>query len=178
MISRAPQNSNMPPALITFTLVTMAAALAATGSYVTASALVPTPSTALTQTCTAIDGDTLDCQSGRIRLAAIDAPEMPGHCRKGRRCEPGDPEEAKQRLQALITGPLTIIVLDKDHYGRDVAAIQNQSGRDLSCAMIAAGTTYKSRWDKHLTIMRTCPRTVLNQSTAQHQTERTKNGRL
>ena len=34
-----------------------------------------------------IDGDTIACATGpRIRLASIDAPELPGHCRTGRRC--------------------------------------------------------------------------------------------
>lgn len=40
---------------------------------------------------TVVDGDTLRCGSTRIRLSSIDAPELPGHCRPGRECTPGDP---------------------------------------------------------------------------------------
>ena len=41
------------------------------------------------------DGDTLRCGALRIRLASIDAPEMPGHCRRGRTCVEGDPYASK-----------------------------------------------------------------------------------
>ena len=33
-----------------------------------------------------IDGDTIHCGYTRVRLAGIDAPEMPGHCQPGRAC--------------------------------------------------------------------------------------------
>lgn len=33
-----------------------------------------------------IDGDTIHCRYTRVRLAGIDAPEMPGHCQPGRAC--------------------------------------------------------------------------------------------
>ncbi len=47
----------------------------------------------------AIDGDTLRCAAGpRVRLAGIDAPEIPGHCRRGRKCTPGDPAASTQRV--------------------------------------------------------------------------------
>ena len=55
----------------------------------------------------AIDGDTLKCaflNDGRavnVRLAGIDAPELPGHCRRGRDCAPGDPYVSKRVLQIL-----------------------------------------------------------------------------
>ncbi|NIJ34306.1 thermonuclease family protein [Sphingomonas oligoaromativorans] len=52
----------------------------------------------------AIDGDTLACSNRpeHIRLARIDAPEMPGHCRRGRSCAPGDPIAARDALTALL----------------------------------------------------------------------------
>jgi len=39
------------------------------------------------------DGDAIRCgsQGKSMRLYAIDAPEMPGACRPGRQCTPGDP---------------------------------------------------------------------------------------
>jgi micrococcal nuclease len=52
----------------------------------------------------AIDGDTLRCDglAKPVRLAEIDAPEMPGHCRKGRDCAPGDPVIARDVLTYLL----------------------------------------------------------------------------
>lgn len=84
------------------------------------------------------DGDSLRCGPRRIRLAHIDAPEMPGHCRPGRRCTPGDPFAARDRLASLAKPPLSCRVVDVDHYGRTVARCSS-GGRDLSCAMVASG---------------------------------------
>src|SRR5690349_20259394 len=51
------------------------------------------------------DGDTFRCSDGtRIRLSAIDTPEMPGACRPGRHCAPGDPYAAKAALERVIVG--------------------------------------------------------------------------
>ena len=51
------------------------------------------------------DGDTFRCSNGtRVRLSSIDTPEMPGSCRQGRACAPGDPYAAKAALQRLIGG--------------------------------------------------------------------------
>lgn len=46
----------------------------------------------------AIDGETLRCGKERIRLLGIDAPETPGHCRRGRKCVEGDPYASKAAL--------------------------------------------------------------------------------
>ncbi|NWH07990.1 MAG: thermonuclease family protein [Alphaproteobacteria bacterium] len=86
-----------------------------------------------------IDGDTLDCGGHRIRLDAIDAPEMPGHCRKGRRCTPGYPFASRDRLKALTRGQVRCVALDTDYYGRTVARCDGREG-DLSCAMVASGS--------------------------------------
>jgi endonuclease YncB( thermonuclease family) len=51
------------------------------------------------------DGDTFRCADGtRVRLSSIDTPEMPGSCRPGRSCAPGDPYAAKAALKRLIGG--------------------------------------------------------------------------
>jgi endonuclease YncB( thermonuclease family) len=102
----------------------------------------------------AVDGDTLRCANvenagGRVRLAAIDAPELPGHCRKGRRCAPGDPYKARAYLASLIKGravqceqvdasPDRKGFQAHDPYGRIVARCRS-GDRDLGKAMISAG---------------------------------------
>lgn len=85
-----------------------------------------------------IDGDTLDCGGVRVRLAHIDAPEMPGHCRPGRTCTPGDPFAARDRLVTLTRGPVSCEPIDTDAYGRTVARCATDAG-DLSCAMVEGG---------------------------------------
>lgn len=80
----------------------------------------------------AIDGDTLRCGGvGLVRLARIDAPEMAGHCRRGRQCAPGDPVAAKAALSAMLVGPVRCKHVDavpgwrgfepRERYGRIVA---------------------------------------------------------
>jgi len=102
-------------------------------------------------TCVAqyvIDGDTIQCSHGpRVRLARIDAPEMPGHCRVGRNYAPGDPYEAKAALVELIAwhdlqctpvsasprGGSSI-----DRYGKTVARC-SVNGTDLGEYMVDGG---------------------------------------
>lgn len=85
------------------------------------------------------DGDTLRCGPVRVRLASIDAPEMPGHCRRGRACTPGDPFASTNHLRALVEGrSVSCHRTDVDHYGRVVALCSN--GReDLSCSQVRSG---------------------------------------
>jgi endonuclease YncB( thermonuclease family) len=86
-----------------------------------------------------VDGDTLRCGSTRIRLSSIDAPEMPGHCRPGRQCTPGDPFASTANLRSLVVGQATTCrQLDTDRYGRAVAFC-SADGRDLSCAQVQSG---------------------------------------
>lgn len=85
-----------------------------------------------------VDGDTFRCNGERIRLASIDAPEMPGHCRAGRRCTPGDPYAAREYLRGMARGEVQCRRVDTDSYGRTVALCE-AGGLDLSCAMVSAG---------------------------------------
>ncbi len=88
----------------------------------------------------AVDGDTLRCKGvGSVRLLSIDAPEMPGHCRRGRVCTPGDGAASKRGLSKLIRGKrVTCITTGHDSYGRLLARCE-ASGVDLGCAMVASG---------------------------------------
>jgi len=85
-----------------------------------------------------IDGDTFSCGNTRIRLYAIDAPEMPDHCRKGRRCTPGNPFKSKEYLEDLTRSRVVCRALEIDSYGRTIARCFSK-GKDLSCAMVEAG---------------------------------------
>lgn len=86
-----------------------------------------------------LDGDTIRCGETRIRLSSIDAPELPGHCRPGRECTPGDPYASTGNLQSLVAGqPVQCQQTDTDHYGRAVARCSVQ-GQDLSCAQVKGG---------------------------------------
>lgn len=87
------------------------------------------------------DGDAIRCgDKGRSdRLYAIDAPEMPGACRPGRECTPGDPFAARDHLRALTAGKsVECRQLDTDRYKRRV--LQCFAGQlDLSCSMVRDG---------------------------------------
>ena len=87
------------------------------------------------------DGDTMRCEGFErsARLYAIDAPEMPGACRSGRTCTPGDPNASRDNLVRLVTGKtVQCRVLNVDNYRRPVVQCV-AGGRDLSCAQVAAG---------------------------------------
>lgn len=126
----------MPPFLPLVVLLALAAGLAFEGDA--RRAIAPPDDAIACESPYVIDGDTLDCGGVRIRLAHIDAPEMPGHCRPGRKCTPGDPFAARDRLTALTRGPVSCMPEDTDAYGRTVARCKGRDG-DLSCAMVDGG---------------------------------------
>jgi endonuclease YncB( thermonuclease family) len=85
------------------------------------------------------DGDTIRCGALRVRLASIDAPEMPGHCRSGRTCVEGDPFASKASLERLMAaGAARCHPTDTDRYGR-IVAFCSVAGQDLSCAQVQGG---------------------------------------
>lgn len=111
--------------------------------------------------CTVTDGDTIRCGGERIRLAGIDAPEMPGHCRQGRDCALGDPYVSTQSLVEAMSGTIHIERYGEDRYGRTLAVLSGNRG-DLSCWQLEhRQAVYKPRWDKAARIIRTCPQHAL-----------------
>jgi micrococcal nuclease len=108
--------------------------------------------------CQAIDGDTLRCGDGRYRLLGVDAPELAGHCRKGRVCVSGDPIASKANLARLIDGkPVKIETVGKDRYGRGLV-MASVEGADLSCAQIRSGNAiYVAKWDNGKRVSKVCP---------------------
>lgn len=112
----------------------------------------------LSTPCRVTDGDTIRCGSERIRLLAIDAPELPGHCRRGRTCVSGDPVASKSSLAAAMqTGPISITRVSRDRYGRTLALVS--SGQvDLSCWQLTRRqAVYKPQWDDGGRVMHACP---------------------
>ncbi len=107
--------------------------------------------------CTAIDGDTLRCpEIGRVRLLGIDAPELPGHCRKGRACAPGDPEAGRRALAKLVERGVTIAPVTRDRYDRTVAQVY-AGDRNVACELLRQGrAVYKPRWDTGRRLAREC----------------------
>lgn len=103
---------------------------------------------------TALDGDTISVGSGpHIRLARIDAPELPGHCRPGRHCVPGDPYRAKAYLQFLLDqGGLVCHDSGRDYYHGRLAECDLQvfygdrsTLENISDLMLASGLVEEYR---------------------------------
>ena len=106
--------------------------------------------------CIAVDGDTIRCGSERIRLVAIDAPEMPGHCQPTRDCAPGDPFASRAALAKALNGSLTIERLGTDRYGRTVADVFS-NGISLSCIQLKGGwARYWPKYDRGGKIKQEC----------------------
>ncbi len=111
--------------------------------------------------CAVTDGDTLKCGGERIRLLGIDAPELPGHCREGRECAPGDPYAASRNLITAIQGIMSIERVGTDRYGRTLAIVYAGS-QSLSCIQLQAGLAiYKPDWDNGSRIQRECPASAI-----------------
>lgn len=114
------------------------------------------PAASFEAQCIATDGDSLNCSGLRVRLLGVDAAELPGHCRAGRACAPGNPYLQKEALARFVKQPVRISPIKKDHYGRTVASVTDKNGKNASCAAILAGSKYMPDWDDRLFIARTC----------------------
>ena len=97
------------------------------------------------------DGDTLTCaDKTRVRLSAIDAPEIRGcRGRKGRVCVPGDAQASKRALSAMVLGKQLRCEKVGVSYNRSVAFCSAPGVGDLSCAMMRGGwAQYQPKYDK------------------------------
>jgi len=114
--------------------------------------------------CLALDGDTLRCriegQLVSVRLLGIDAPELPGHCRKGRACVAGDPYRATRILQAAVRSQsVAVTPAGRDRWGLLLATAQTGRAGDLSCHQLRQrAAEYVRKWDTGRRIARACPR--------------------
>lgn len=87
----------------------------------------------------ATDGDTLRIGAKRIRLSAIDAPELSQVCRT----EVGRPvlcgRDARNALTKLIRQGVRCTVETVDRYGRDVATCITPAGLDVGRDLVRQG---------------------------------------
>lgn len=100
------------------------------------------------------DGDTIRCGRERVRLASIDAPELPGSpkCARPRRSNGSHPgwcdyrmaAQSRDALAALLAGQRVLITRQgTDIYGRTLATV-SVNGRDAGAILIARGLA--RRW--------------------------------
>jgi len=87
----------------------------------------------------AIDGDTIRIGPQRIRLSAIDAPELSQTCRSGRGATTLCGRDARDALARLVRNGVRCVVESHDRYGRGVATCTNTAGDDIGRAMIREG---------------------------------------
>lgn len=95
-----------------------------------------------------IDGDTLEIRGERIRLFAIDAPELgqPWWDQEGREEDAG--QSAKDALAALVEGRrLSVKVLREDQYRRSIAIVK-VDGRDIARSLVSQGWAFASPGSK------------------------------
>ena len=87
----------------------------------------------------AIDGDTLRIGSQRIRLSAMDAPELSQVCRSdaGKMTLCG--RDSRDTLAKLIRQGVRCTVETRDRYRREVAICTNAAGLDIGREMIRQG---------------------------------------
>lgn len=103
--------------------------------YIIALSFIATP--AFSQQAT--DGDTIRIGEQRIRLSAIDAPELSQTCKDANGAIYLCGRDSRNFLRALIAGGIACRVESQDRYGRDVAACRTADGRDIGAAMVRAG---------------------------------------
>lgn len=90
------------------------------------------------------DGDSVRlCDGERVRIANIDAPEMPGSskCERGRRswCDYRLAVQSRDALQDFLSsGPVTISRQGQDAYGRTLSRV-SVNGQDAGQYLVSQG---------------------------------------
>ena len=92
-----------------------------------------------------VDGDTLDIDGDRHRLAGVDAPERHQTCLDDAGARWACGRVATETLQALIgEGPVSCSTSSQDRYGRSVSSCSS-GGADLGEALVRAGLAVNDR---------------------------------
>jgi len=103
-----------------------------------------------------VDGDTLRLADGRsVRLIGLNTPELG---RQGRSAEPFA-EQARKRLQALLAASDGRVALQvgqqgKDHYGRTLAHVYDNRGRNLEAQLLSEGLGFQVAVAPNLALVR------------------------
>lgn len=87
----------------------------------------------------AVDGDTIRAGETRIRLSAIDAPELSQRCRGAKGTLYLCGRDSRDFLAALIADGVECRVIAFDEYRRAVASCRAADGRDIGAVMVRAG---------------------------------------
>ncbi len=87
----------------------------------------------------AIDGDTLRIGAQRIRLSAMDAPELSQICRSDAGKTTLCGRDSRDALGRLIRQGVRCTVETRDRYGCEVASCTNAAGLDIGREMIRQG---------------------------------------
>lgn len=95
----------------------------------------------------AVDGDNLRCGGVNMRIVGINAREMDGSCRDNAPCVATEGRAAREVLARLIRQQVRYRQLYIDAFRRPVIEAQLADGRDLSCALLAAGSV--ARWEAY-----------------------------
>ncbi|MGB7656606.1 MAG: thermonuclease family protein [Novosphingobium sp.] len=109
----------------------------------------------LCATVTVHDGDTLRCNGEKVRIANIDAPELPGSSRCDPRqlrtganpswCDYEAGYASRDALSAFVqTGPVQLERLGTDRYGRTLGRV-TVNGHDAGAYLVSKGL---ARWWK------------------------------
>jgi endonuclease YncB( thermonuclease family) len=82
-----------------------------------------------------IDGDTIRAGGRTVRLVGIDAPELHGACP----AETALARRARDRLAQLLAGRAWLTPQGRDRYGRLLAVVRDEAGRDVAQILIDEG---------------------------------------
>ncbi len=82
-----------------------------------------------------LDGDTLRIAGVPVRLRGLDAPELRARCER----EKALAERARQRLEQLVVPGVRLDRIGRDRYGRTLAEVRDDAGRDVAQVMIGEG---------------------------------------
>ena len=85
--------------------------------------------------CRVIDGDTINCRAGRVRIVGLDTPEINARCAEEHRLATA----ARERLRALIAQGVTLNTQGHDRYQRMLAVVRDARGRDVAGILIGEG---------------------------------------
>lgn len=82
-----------------------------------------------------VDGDTIVVDGRRVRVMGLDTPERQARCPR----EARQAHKATERMRELVAGGVTVRPQGQDRYGRRLAVVRDQQGRDVAKTMVREG---------------------------------------